>query len=197
MVGYLPFFNPATGEDIQYELTERETGGALTRYRWRSVPGGRIVAHLHPHQEEIFIIETGEAHFRVGGEEKIARPGDRLVIPKGVVHEEWNPTATPVTGVVELRPALRARELHEALAGIAAEGKTDSRGAPRDLLQLGTLFWGFREDIRAASPPIALQNLFLPVLDALGRALGYREFYARWESRDPANPAVRASTRLP
>lgn len=190
MSGYLPFFNPATGEEILYEVTERETAGVLTRYRWRSVPGGRIVPHLHPEQEEVFFIEHGIAHFRVDGEERIARPGDRVVIPKGAVHEEWNPGPEPVTGFVELRPALRSRALHEALAGIAAEGGTDGRGAPRNLLQLGAMFWAFRGDIRAVSPPVALQNLFLPLLDAVARACGYRDYYPRWDSRDPRCPSV-------
>lgn len=190
MSGYLPFFNPATGEEIQYEVTERETAGALTRYRWCSAPGGRIVAHLHPLQEEIFFIERGIAHFRVDGEERIARPGDRIVIPKGAVHEEWNSGPEVVTGFVELRPALRSRALHEALAGIAAEGKADGRGAPRNLLQLGAMFWAFRHDIRAVSPPVALQNLFLPLLAGIGRACGYRDYHERWDSRDPHGPSV-------
>ena len=85
--------------------------------------------------------------------------------------------------VVELRPALQAKEWHEALAGLVADGKTTPRGAPKNPLQLGATFWHFRNESRVTSPPIWMQNLMLPPLWALAKTFGVRPYYDHWDSR--------------
>ena len=54
--------------------------------------------------------------------------------------------------VVELRPAQRTKEFHEAVAGLVADGRTTRRGAPKNPLQLGATFWHFRHESRVTSP---------------------------------------------
>jgi hypothetical protein len=56
-----PFFNPATGEWITYTAIAEDNGGQLVRFTWRSVPGGVITEHIHPHQEERFTILAGRS----------------------------------------------------------------------------------------------------------------------------------------
>ncbi len=85
--------------------------------------------------------------------------------------------------MVELRPALHSRQFHEAVAGLVADGKTTPRGAPRNPLQLGATFWHFRNESRVTSPPIAVQNVMLPVLSGLARMSGVRPYRASWDSR--------------
>ncbi|MGD9734106.1 MAG: cupin domain-containing protein [Solirubrobacterales bacterium] len=184
MAGYQEYFNPGTGEWIEYLVTGAESDGALVRYRWRSVPGGSIPEHFHPRQEERFEIESGEAHFSRDGIEILAGPGDTVVIPAGARHSERNRGTEEVRGVVELRPALGAKELHEMFAGLNNDGKALASGAPKNPLQLGTTFWHYRDDIRVSSPPRWLQNLFLPPLWALGRAVGIKPYYERWNSKE-------------
>jgi hypothetical protein len=147
------------------------------------VPGGVITEHVHPHQEERFIILTGEAHFTLDGVERIARAGETVVVPAGVRHSEGNPGPDEITAVVELRPARRTKEFHEAVAGLAADGRTTTRGAPKNPLQLGATFWHFRHESRVTSPPIGVQNLMLPPLWALAKVFGVRPYYDRWDSR--------------
>jgi quercetin dioxygenase-like cupin family protein len=113
VTGFRPFFNPATGEWIEFTAVAADTGGHLVRFSWRSVPGGVITEHVHPHQEERFIILAGEARFTLGGEERIARAGETVVVPAGVPHSEGNPGPGEITAVVELRPAQRTKEFHE------------------------------------------------------------------------------------
>ena len=57
MTAYREYFNPGTGEWIQYLVTGKESDGELARYRWRSVAGGSIPVHFHPRREERFQIE--------------------------------------------------------------------------------------------------------------------------------------------
>ena len=93
------------------------------------------------------------------------------------------PDQAEIDGIVELRPALRTKEWHEALAGLVADGKTTPRGAPRNPLQLGATFWHFRHESRVTSPPIWAQNLILPPLWALAKAFGVRPYHDHWDSR--------------
>ena len=179
---FRPFFNPATGEWIEYVAVAENSDGQLVSFNWRSVPGGVITEHIHPHQEERFTIITGEAHFTVNGKKRVASAGD-VVVPAGVPHSEGNPGPGEIEGIVELRPALQAKEFHEALAGLVADGKTTPRGAPKNPLQLGATFWHFRHESRVTSPPIWVQNIMFPPLSALAKAFGVRPYYARWDSQ--------------
>ena len=65
--GFRQFSNPATGESITFTATPQDGGEDVVRFNWRSLPGGSITEHLHPYQEERFIISSGEAHFTLDG----------------------------------------------------------------------------------------------------------------------------------
>ena len=162
----------------------QDGGEDVVRFNWRSMPGGSITEHVHPHQEERFVITAGEAHFTLDGEERVVGPGETLVVPIGVRHSESNPGSVAIEGVVELRPALHTKEMFEAFGGLGAEGKTTPRGAPKNPLQLGATLWHFRHESRATSPPIWIQNLILPPLAALAKLFGVRPYYDRWDSRN-------------
>ena len=63
MTGFRPFFNPATGEWIEFTAVAEDSHGQLVRFSWRSVPGGVITEHVHPRQEERFtILRRGPLH---------------------------------------------------------------------------------------------------------------------------------------
>jgi len=130
MTGFRPFFNPATGEWIEYTAVGEDGEGELVRFNWRSMPGGAITEHVHPHQEERFIVMAGEAHFTLNGKEFVAGAGDTIVVPAGVRHSEGNPGSAEIAAVVE--------------AGLVADGRTTPRGAPRNPLQLGA--WALAKD---------------------------------------------------
>jgi quercetin dioxygenase-like cupin family protein len=183
MTAFRPLFNAATGEWIEFIVTGEDTGGQLVRFNWRSVPGGVITEHIHPHQEERFIITVGQARFTLAGEERVAGAGETIIVPAGVPHSEGNPGPAEIQAVVELRPAMRSKQWHEALAGLVADGKTTGRGAPKNPLQLGATFWHFRHESRVTSPSIAVQNILLPPLSALAKIFGVRPYYHRWDSQ--------------
>ncbi len=178
------FSNPATGESVQFTATPEDAGVDVVSFNWRSMPGGSITEHVHPHQEERFAITAGQAHFTLAGEHRVVGAGETLVVPPGMRHSEWNPGSVAIEGVVELRPALHTKEMFEAFGGLGSEGKTTPRGAPKNPLQLGATCWYFRHESRATSPPIWTQNLILPPLAALAKLLGVRPYYDRWDSRN-------------
>ena len=91
MTSFRPFFNRATGEWIEFTAVAEDSDGQLVRFSWRSVPGGVITEHVHPRQEERFIITAGQARFTLDGEELVAGAGDTVIVPAGVRHSEGNP----------------------------------------------------------------------------------------------------------
>jgi mannose-6-phosphate isomerase-like protein (cupin superfamily) len=181
--GFRAISNPATGERIQFTAVPHGGDEDIVRFDWRSMPGGAITEHFHPHQEERFIIIAGEAHFTLDGESRVVGAGETIVVPVGVRHSEANRGSVEIEGVVELRPALHSREMHEAFAGLAADGKTTPRGAPKNPLQLGATLWHFRHESRVTSPPVWVQNLVFPPLWALAKVFGVRPYYEHWDSR--------------
>ena len=181
---FRPIFNPATGERIQFTAIAQDNGEDVVRFNWRSMPGGSITEHVHPHQEERFAITAGEADFTLAGEHRVVGPGETLVVPIGVRHSESNRGSVAVEGVVELRPALHTKEMFEAFGGLGSEGKTTPRGAPKNPIQLGATCWYFRHESRATAPPIWIQDLILPPLAALAKLFGVRPYHDRWDSRD-------------
>ena len=185
MAFYRTTFNPATGEHIQYTVTGLESAGAVVRYRWTSDPGGAIVDHTHPNCAEIFTILDGEVTITVDKERVILRPGQTAVVPPGAVHSEVNLSGHLVRGVVELQPASHTAELHDALAGISSTMAHTPAGAPKNPLQLGATFWAFRDDIRATSPPLWLQNIFLPILAGAAKLARVSATRPEWSSRLP------------
>ena len=71
-----------------------------------------------------------------------------------------------------------------SLRWFGVRGKTTSRGAPKNPLQLGATLWHFRRENRVTSPPPWAQNLILPPLAALAKVFGVRPYYDRWDTRE-------------
>jgi quercetin dioxygenase-like cupin family protein len=103
--------NPATGEQVTFVRTAAATNGELLELElvWPR-PGQRAPEHVHPEMEERYEVVSGTAAFRIGGEERTAKPGDVVAVPPGTPHLAWNPTQDEVRLKVEFRPALRWEE---------------------------------------------------------------------------------------
>jgi len=104
--------NSRTGEQVEFEV---RTPGRLVMISTWTRPGQRAIAHSHPEMEESYEIREGTAAFRIAGEESVANPGDRVVVPAGTPHLAWNPTKRTVRLRITLRPALRWAEFTERL----------------------------------------------------------------------------------
>jgi quercetin dioxygenase-like cupin family protein len=99
-----------TGAETDGELLEMEA-----TYAGEGPPPPE---HLHPHQEERFVVLKGSVRARIDGAERVYLMGERFVIPAGTAHTI---SATePARIRWEVRPALRTAEFFVRLYGSGA-----------------------------------------------------------------------------
>jgi mannose-6-phosphate isomerase-like protein (cupin superfamily) len=82
----------------------------------------RPLLHLHPGQDEHFVVHAGELTAEVGGEQRVLRAGDTLDVPRGTPHAMWNAGAEPVRATWQVRPALRTAQLWTAIDAVRRPG---------------------------------------------------------------------------
>jgi quercetin dioxygenase-like cupin family protein len=159
---------------VRFVLTARDTAGERLELECVSPPSTeREPEHVHPHQENIFEVQSGALRFRIGGAERVVRAGERVVVPAGVPHHFWVDGDEEAHYRQEFRPALKTEAFFETLFGLARDGELNGRGGPR-LLMLGLFGQAFWDEIRVTRPPVWVQRLTYAVLAPLGRALGHR-----------------------
>lgn len=176
--------SPQTGERLIFRSTADSSGGSLFQAELIVEPGNYVVrSHVHPVQEERFVVLEGCYGWRIGDRSGEAGPGETLVCPPGVPHSQWNAGTSVMRIYYEHRPALVSTEIFfETQFGLSREGKLTRSGDIR-LLQAAVLVAEVGDFIRPASPPRWLQDLAFPPLAALGRLLGYRARYPRYAGR--------------
>lgn len=83
--------SPQTGERLTFRSTADSSNGQLFRAELIMKPGPYVVrAHIHPSQEESFVVLEGAYGYQIGDRTGVAQPGDTLVCPIGVSHSQWN-----------------------------------------------------------------------------------------------------------
>jgi quercetin dioxygenase-like cupin family protein len=173
--------SPQTGERLIFRSTADSSGGSVFRAELIVKPGTYVVrAHIHPRQEESFVVLEGEYGYQIGNRTGVAKPGDTLVCPVGVSHSQWNAGSGMLRIYYEHRPALTSAEIFfETQFGLSREGKLSSKG-DISLLQGAVLLAEVGDFIRPSWPPMAVQKVVFPLLAAIGRARGYRARYPKY-----------------
>jgi mannose-6-phosphate isomerase-like protein (cupin superfamily) len=105
---------------------ERGSSAELERQLVEAVEGANGgLMHIHPHQEERFIVETGALLVWRGRERIRIGPGEDVRIPPGTAHTWRAETESRFTA--EFRPALRTWDFFREVLVLP----TDRRGNPR------------------------------------------------------------------
>ena len=175
--------SPQTGERLIFRSTRDSSDGALFQAELIVQPGSYVVqSHVHPLQEERFVVLEGAYGWEIGGARGVAHAGETLVCAAGVAHSQWNAGDTPMRIYYEHRPALTSAEIFfETQFGLSRERKLSPTGKIA-LLQAAVLVQEVGDFIRPAWPSLAAQDVLFPPLAALGRWLGYRARYPRYRS---------------
>jgi mannose-6-phosphate isomerase-like protein (cupin superfamily) len=72
------------------KLGSKETDGALAWLETVVVPDGGPPPHIHHREDELFYVLSGEVTFYADGEQRLAKAGTLIYIPKGTVHHFKN-----------------------------------------------------------------------------------------------------------
>jgi quercetin dioxygenase-like cupin family protein len=128
--------------------------------------------HFHPSQDERFEVLSGTLHARVDGQERQLAAGDVLDVPRGAVHQMWNPGAEPVRAIWRTSPSGRTAEWFAAIDGLRRSGRVGRDGMPGPLA-FGAYLTEYRDVFRLAGPQPVVGGA-LRVLGVLGRLRGYR-----------------------
>ncbi len=184
--------SPQTRERLIIRSTAESSHGQLFQAELIAQPGNYVVrSHLHPSQEERFVVLEGTYGYKIGARTGTAQEGETVVCPVGVAHSQWNAGPGVMRIYYEHRPALESAELFfETYFGLSRDGRLLPSGDMR-ILQAAVLLTAVRDFVRITSPPLLIQDVAFPALAAVGRARGYRARYARYASGDMVTEAPR------
>ncbi len=190
--------NPVTGQTIVYRATGEETDGALFEAEGIFRPGGFAGAlHVHPCQEERFVVTQGTAGFTIGGEQVRVGPGKEIVIPAGRAHTFWNAGSEEMRVIFAFRPALASTaRFYEFYFGLAQAGHAKKDGLP-SLWQIALQAAEFADHVRLARPPWCLQRIIFALLRPIAHLLGYRCLVYAGPDASPRDTRRTPATRAP
>jgi quercetin dioxygenase-like cupin family protein len=166
--------NPATGETLTFVVTSADSGGNLLRVDVTADPHKEgPPLHVHRAFVERYHLEAGRLRIKLRGKEHVLEAPGRLEIPRGVPHTFRVDGDEPARMIVDFEPAGTYEHFLETMYGLAAEGKTDERGAP-NLLQTAVVAHRHLDDFALAKPPYLVQRILFAALAPIGRLAGYR-----------------------
>ena len=154
-------------------VTVRESGAELLEveasYGAASKPPPK---HFHPRQDEHFEVVAGRLRVRAGDEDRALEVGDTVDIPRGTVHQMWNPGPGQARVVWQTRPGGRTEEWFAAIDRLHREGKVGRNGMPGPLA-FAALLTEYSDVFRLAAGPQPLVRGALAALAPIGRMRGY------------------------
>ncbi len=166
--------NPRTGQRMKFLKTSQDTNGELLQIDCYNAPDAvKEPEHIHPFQENRFVILSGSLMFSIDGKVRQVNAGEVIAIPPNVPHFFWNGSGQEVHYLQEFRPALRSEFFCKTLCSLARDGKLNERGTANPLLMAVVIpvFWN---EIRVTNPPEVIQRILFGVLNPIGKLLGYR-----------------------
>lgn len=119
------------GFRARFVTTAADSNGEVLRMEFLVEPGGAVVKHVHPMQEEHFEVLEGVATIGVGRESQEYTAGQTVAAPPGSTHFAANHSGAPVRIVSEFRPALETEEVWVAMAALGQAGRLNKKGIPR------------------------------------------------------------------
>jgi quercetin dioxygenase-like cupin family protein len=175
--------SPQTGETLIFRSTKESSNGELFQAEVVMQPGKYVTrSHIHPMQEERFVVLEGRFGWRIGKRSGIAGPGETLVAAINEPHQVWNAGDTPMRFYYEHRPALESAEVFfETQFGLSQDGKLKAKDSDFPLLQGAVLLEVVCDFIRPSNPPVWVQILAFPVLGRIGKLIGLRARYAKYK----------------
>lgn len=126
--------------------------------------------HVHPGQEESFVMLSGVLDVLVDGRWRRLQQGESVRIPKGTIHGWRNSTEAAARATNTHDPGLRTQEYWERMENLIRAGKVTGMTGLRSGIYLSLHAMQFRREVVIVSPP----DWFLRSLARVGTALGFK-----------------------
>jgi quercetin dioxygenase-like cupin family protein len=134
------FYNPVQKDTATFLKTHNETNGEFSLAEVDVEPGGGTTPHFHLDYTEGFEVLEGELTVLLGNVTQTLRVGQKAVVPRNTLHRFINESDKPSKALIEIRPAHAGFEKMIAITyGLAADGKVNSKGIPKNPLVLALL----------------------------------------------------------
>jgi quercetin dioxygenase-like cupin family protein len=93
------------GDTYTFKATAEQTGGAFALIEASIPPGSGPPPHTHTREDEAFYLLDGALEITAGEQTTLARPGDFVYLPRGLVHCFRNPTVGAARALILVTPA--------------------------------------------------------------------------------------------
>lgn len=173
---------PQTGETFEIVETAQESGGAYTRMKITLQPGSlKPVMHLHESGDETFEVISGKMTYRVGTQQGLIGPGEKVTLPKGGPHTHYNAENEPLIAYQTISPALDFEVFIETFCGLLNDGRF-KKGQP-PFLQIMVWIRTLQTKTFLAAVPVGVQKALALLLTPVALLLGYRKSYPKYEAK--------------
>jgi len=157
------------GEQLTFLRITRAASGERIEVDGVARPGAGPPMHVHHLQEERVLVVTGRVGYQVPGKaEQFAGPGQVVVWPAGTPHRWWNAGDTEVRMTGWCAPP---GNVEFYLAALFASMK-DNGGKRPGLFDAAFLTTRYRNEFAMLEVPAFVRQFVIPVVYALGLALG-------------------------
>lgn len=134
------FVNPVFKDRATVLENVEETGGKYMLGELEVAPGGGNFMHTHIAFEETFTAVKGVLGIALKNKKYFLNPGESITIPLHTPHHFFNPGKEPITCHIKFVPGHEGFVKGIAIGyGLAADGKTNSKGIPTNLMHLALL----------------------------------------------------------
>jgi quercetin dioxygenase-like cupin family protein len=182
--------NPITGERMVFRKTAKDTNGQLMQSDFFMKPRSKGVAtveHTQPGLEQRLEVISGVMSYTRGKskEKKIARPGDKIVIPPRVPHSIWNEGDEELHALDEYEPAFNIEKFFETAYGLAKDRvKCNKKTGVPNFFELSVMMQGYKREIGVGPGAPKILAVFAVLVAPIARARGYRAWYAKYSGED-------------
>jgi mannose-6-phosphate isomerase-like protein (cupin superfamily) len=167
------------GDTIEFLETAKDSGGARTRFKVTVKPGGlKPVLHFHQRCDEHFKVLSGRLTYILDGRVMTLNEGEEVTLPKEKPHTHYNNEQIPLIMEQSFLPALDMEMFVENFFGLVGDGKV--RNGQPDFLQIMVWLRGLESKTYVAALPKGVQDFLSALLAPIGRLLGYRVAYAKY-----------------
>lgn len=122
------------GTPVQLVATAADSGGSLTAGIETLPTGTEVPLHVHPHAEELIVVQQGRGIARLRDETFEVGPGTSLLVPRNVAHGFRNPFAGQTLKILWVFPKPGLDALFRDLDAIDGSDPLRAEAALADVL---------------------------------------------------------------